>query len=328
LAGVFAGIAVFSACSASSALLGLGQRAGSFCREPDANALVLLSDTASLTGAQQFVGTVGKFYLQGEGENPIVAQLIEAKARSTALGVTFAKHAQVLDTVSLLCDAVKKSSLNSTVAALDHLAYKDLILVSKPAMSDLYHRALHVGFCGPPLEATALLIVCQLLVGLCCLPLLAALARPFVGHGALPDDAASGAGAHLGYGEPRLHEALQQQQQHQQQQRALSEDGRRLLPPSARALSANDTDKEEEDEEHSFQPEASAWDYARDYGNSVLSGLRSPSFYASGRAGERGAELDTARQDSRTGSPNSQSFRMAPVSPRSSNRIRQEAIAS
>lgn len=188
LAGAFAAAVVLSSCYSAAALLGLAQKAGCFCRDPDVSSLDLAGSTAVIMGAEQFVMNVGNFYIHGTGQNPLVTELVEAKARSDSLSVTFGENAKVLDTMSLLCDAVKKDSLNSTVVALNHLAFKDLTLIGKPAMYDLYHQAVHVGFCGSPLEATGLLIVCQLLVGLCCLPLLAALARPFVGHGALRMD--------------------------------------------------------------------------------------------------------------------------------------------
>lgn len=196
LAAVMAAVTVCSASFAAAALLGLGTKAGGFCGDPDMAALELAGSTAAIMGAEQFAVNVGRFYMFGEGQNPILIDLVEARARSETLSTIITDSAKLLDTVALLCPAVDKHALNGTALSLREMAERDLMLLNERAMFERYNQAVYVGFCGPSMEALGWLVTCQTVVGLCCLPLVAALARPFVGQGALPGGASAlGAGA-------------------------------------------------------------------------------------------------------------------------------------
>mmetsp|Transcript_113718 Transcript_113718/g.294493 ORF Transcript_113718/g.294493 Transcript_113718/m.294493 type:complete len:719 (+) Transcript_113718:88-2244(+) len=184
LAATFVLAIIMSMTMSAGALLGLGSAAGAFCEAPDAAVLGLVGSSASEMGAQVLAQNVGRFYVLGEGQNPLLVNLMEARARADAVRGVLSKNAKLLQSMGLFCPSISLQGLNTTATVLQTTAERDIALLGEAAMYGHYEQAVRRGFCGEPLEAVGWLTLFQLALGLFCIPLAAALSRPFVGQGA------------------------------------------------------------------------------------------------------------------------------------------------
>jgi len=184
LASMFSALVVLVAALSGAALLGLGGAAGAFCSDVDLSLVHLASFAAEESGREVLIMNLANFYIFGSGSNPVLVDLAEARIRSRTVHEALVDGNRLLGSLGLYCPDILDMRIGGTAATLQSAMERDMELLGESRMYEHYTRAVHEGFCGEPLEALARLVFLQILVGLVCLPVAAALARPWIGQGA------------------------------------------------------------------------------------------------------------------------------------------------
>mmetsp|Transcript_120833 Transcript_120833/g.353011 ORF Transcript_120833/g.353011 Transcript_120833/m.353011 type:complete len:611 (-) Transcript_120833:47-1879(-) len=158
-------IVMLAATCGAVATLGLTVASGSFCLDPGAALPSLAQRSLSYVAAD----------LAAASQGAAGGRALEA-ARQHAQSITSSmkSHQRELDLLELLCDEVYRMGLRPEMRKLEKDTAEAAELLSGRTAREHFREVVQESVCGTSLEASALLAFFQALVGLVCLPLLAA----------------------------------------------------------------------------------------------------------------------------------------------------------
>jgi len=210
LGSIFITGSVLFAVAVAASETAAGTFTGSFCHDVDTNVL-LYAQNAFGANSKEFVAT--SFYITGVGTNPLNQTLTESRASVNQAQEKFLQlDKEYQMAIALRPDLACKDkngkawTANATLADIAQLGAgidDAKILVSRPNIYPYYDKVVHVDACGTVLAGLGGLVVCQLLVGLLCLPVLAIVSASFFTNWAAWKEAT--AGHFLRGGNPEVH---------------------------------------------------------------------------------------------------------------------------
>lgn len=171
--------------------LASGIALSSFCRDVDANMMVVLNRSIGVDsefylehGPQAF--EAAQFYIAGTGRNPYEEQLQNASSKLDDAGknlsqlTAFVHSPVVQQTCGDALDEPASNVATLLAGALNMTQQSSQLLSRNDTIYPLYEKAVHQEVCGDVIDGLGWLSLFQILVGMLCLPCLSCSVAAFV----------------------------------------------------------------------------------------------------------------------------------------------------
>eukprot|EP00435_Cladocopium_sp_Y103_P037822 s1424_g10.t1 len=161
---------------AAAVQLEIGVVTSSFCADVDSNSLAFIG---KLTGYDSEEYQLSKYYITGEGDNPLLMDLSNASEQLSSANASITAYGRE---VEALCSWRGLEELEKGAAtAQTSLDFGDSVSTSKKANgSTVYQRLLRQDLCQTTMIGLGWLVLFQVIVGLLLLPLLVCVATRYL----------------------------------------------------------------------------------------------------------------------------------------------------
>jgi len=177
LGSLFIASSVFLAAAISGSEMYVGVVTGVFCTNADAN---VLSYAKNAFGNSSVEYEAASYYIIGAGVNPLNKTLFDAGQMVRKSNKTFMDMEQQYGTlIQSVCNGWTATEINQGMHDISADIAIGLQLVNVDNIYPYYDEIIHEDMCETVVGGLGWLVVCQLLVGLLCLPALAMMSASF-----------------------------------------------------------------------------------------------------------------------------------------------------
>jgi len=173
------GLLIFVVATAAALLLSIGTLSGTFCENPDASSLNLISSMHSGKGASQNYA-IAKAYIMGEGVNPLLAKVENVDAMVGQIQKNMWMIHPLLATLSGMCPDLGKADIPDTLKKTESLTSFALKTLERSNVYAYYSRTVRVGVCNHAVSGVGWLWLAYTISALICLPVVCNLAHRYL----------------------------------------------------------------------------------------------------------------------------------------------------
>jgi len=177
LGSIFITLSVFVAAVVAASECLVGVVSSSFCRNVDPNVLAYAQD---VFGSNSTEYKASYYYITGLGDNPLNETLVQGKIQIAKANTTFADLEQKYGTtIRSQCQGWTAAPITQDLGEIYGGLEVASSRVSRGAVYPYYKAVVQDDMCTTVIAGLGWLVVCQLIVGLCCLPALAVMSASF-----------------------------------------------------------------------------------------------------------------------------------------------------